>query len=364
MRGKGEGSIYRRSSDGRWVGQVEIGHSLDGRRRYSRVVRKRRAEVVEALDELRRQAKEGVVPDKTTTVAKFLDFWLEDVIRHQVAESSHVEYAKRVKRISAQVGHVKLGRLTVPHVQAFAAELGRQYSPKTARTTLETFRTALRWAQSADMIARNPAEHVSIARAPTAKVDDALTAEEAAAVLEAAQGDELEALVWLAVKYGMRLGELLDLRWGDVDFESGELHVRKSKTQAGIRSLPLIAEATGQLERHRDHADAVRPDRYVFPAIDGGRRRPQLTRQQWSQLLVRAGIEHRCRACASDEPCSSSVRRFHASRHTAATLLLEAGVALEVVSAILGHSSIGVTANIYAKVRSDLKRRGLQTIAG
>jgi len=102
----------------------------------------------------------------------------------------------------------------------------------------------------------------------------------------------------------------------------------------------------------------VRPDRYVFPAIDGGRRRPQLTRQHWSQLLVRAGIEHRCRACAS------SVRRFHASRHTAATLLLEAGVALEVVSAILGHSCIGVTANIYAKVRSDLKRRGLQSIAG
>ncbi len=217
------------------MGQVEIGHSLDGRRRYSRVVRKRRAEVVEALDELRRQAKEGVVPDKTTTVAKFLDFWLEDVVRHQVAESSHVEYAKRVKRISAQVGHVKLGRLTVPHVQAFAAELGRRYSPKTARTTLETFRTALRWAQSADMIARNPAEHVSIARAPTAKVDDALTAEEAAAVLKAAEGDELEALVWLAVKYGMRLGELLDLRWGDIGFESGELHVRKSKTQAGIQ---------------------------------------------------------------------------------------------------------------------------------
>jgi integrase len=107
------------------------------------------------------------------------------------------------------------------------------------------------------MIARNPAEHVSIARSPVAKIDDSLTAEEAAAVLAAAKGDELEALVWLATKYGMRLGELL-------------------------------------------------------------------------------GIDHRCRGCGDDQACSSAVRRFHASRHTAATLLLEAGVALEVVSAILG----------------------------
>ncbi len=60
--------------------------------------------------------------------------------------------------------------------------------------------------------------------------------------------------MWLAVKHGMRLGELFDLRWGDIGFESGQLHVRKSKTQAGIRSLPKIPEATDQIQRHRDHA--------------------------------------------------------------------------------------------------------------
>ncbi len=100
---------------------MELGRGLDGKRRYGRVVRKYRAEVVEALDELRRQVREGVVPDKTTTVARFLEFWLDDVIRTQIAESSHVEYAKRVKRISSKIGHVKLGRLSVPHVQALAA---------------------------------------------------------------------------------------------------------------------------------------------------------------------------------------------------------------------------------------------------
>ncbi|MCP3987692.1 MAG: site-specific integrase [Actinomycetia bacterium] len=288
--------------------------------------------------------------------------WLDDVARSKVAESSHAEYAKRIKRVSAKIGHVKLGRLSIPHVQALAAELSREYSPKTARTTLETLRAALGWAQSADMISRNPAEHVSIARSTVAKIDDSLTAEEAAAVLHAAKGDELEALFWLAIKYGLRLGELLDLKWEDVDFESGELHVRQAKTAAGVRALPLIPDALHQLEQRRRLGGPTLAHSYVFPGPGGRQRRPQLTRRDWNRLLAKANVEHRCRECASNRPCSTSVRRFHASRHTVATLLLEAGVALEVVSAILGHSSIGVTANIYAKVRSDLKRRGLEAL--
>jgi integrase len=98
---------------------------------------------------------------------------------------------------------------------------------------------------------------------------------------------------------------------------------------------------------------------YMFPSSVGTRLSPQRIRDQWNALLRQAGVKHVCRNCGSGDRCSSSVRRFHVSRHTAATLLLEAGVPLEVVSAILGHANISMTADIYAKVRSDLKRRGL-----
>lgn len=360
VRGKGEGSIYRRS-DGYWVGQIEAGRDATGRRRRARVVRKYRADVVAALDELRQQTRDGIIPDRTRSVATFLEFWLDDVIAGQVTESSLAEYRKRVNRIIPTIGHVKLGKLTTPHVQALANDLAKRYprGVKTRSTTLATLRQALRWAVAAGLIARNPAEHVSGPRTTTARVDDALTADEADRVLSEAAGDDLEALVWLALKYGLRLGELLDLRWADIDLDAGELTVVKSKSRAGVRSLPLIPEADRVIRAHRKRSKVHHLDGYVFPNASGGRRSPQRTRDDWNRILDAAGIEHRCRNCESDDPCSSAVRRFHASRHTAATLLLESGVALEVVSAILGHANIGVTADIYAKVRSDLKRRAL-----
>ncbi len=360
VRGKGEGSVYQRA-DGYWVGQIEVGRDANGRRRRARVVRKGKPEVLAALDDLRRQVGDGVIPDRTRSVATFLDFWLDEVIAGQVADSSLTEYRKRITRIVPSIGHVKLGKLTTAHVQALANDLAKRYprGVKTRQTTLATLRQALRWAVAADLLARNPAEHVSGPRTTAAKVDDALTADEAAAVLSAATDDDIEALVWLALKYGLRLGELLDLRWSDIDLDAGELTVRQAKTRAGVRSLPLIPDAERILRAHRKRSPVTGADGYVFPTSVGTRRSPQRTRQDWSRILTEARIEHRCRNCGTGDPCSTAVRRFHASRHTAATLLLESGVPLEVVSAILGHSNIGVTADIYAKVRSDLKRKAL-----
>ena len=360
MRGKGEGSIYRRA-DGYWVGQIEAGRDAHGRRRRLRVVRKRKADVMPALDELRGQTRDGVLPDRTRTVATFLTFWLDDVIAGQVAPSSLAEYRKRVDRITPTIGHVKLGKLTTAHVQVLANDLAERYprGVKTRQTTLATLRQALRWAVAADLIPRNPAEHVSGPRQATAKIDDTLTAAEAHAVLEAAEGDDLEALVWLALRYGMRLGELLDLRWSDIDLDAGEITIRQAKTRAGVRDLPIIPDADRVLRAHRSRAPMLGADGLVFATAAGTRRSPQRTREDWSRILDAAGIEHRCRNCGTPDPCSTAVRRFHASRHTAATLLLEDGQPLEVVSAILGHANIGVTADIYAKVRSDLKRQAL-----
>jgi integrase len=365
-RGSGEGSIFRRA-DGYWVGQVEAGRTDAGKRRKAAVVRRRRSDVVEALDELRRQAGAGVVPDRTRTLETFLDWWLAEVAAQQVSASSLAEYTKRVRRITPHIGHVRLARLNTAHVQSLANRLAERYprSPKTRSTTLDTLRQALRWAAQAGMIVRNPADGVAGPRTPVATVDDTLEAAEAHAVLAqaAATAPELHALVWLALTYGLRLGELLDLRWADVDLAAGELHVRHAKTAAGVRTLPLIAEAVDVLRAHRARAEVLALEGYVFPTSVGTRRSPQRTRDDWSALLEGAGVAHRCRNCGSDERCSSHVRRFHASRHTAATLLLERDVPLEVVSAILGHSSLGITADVYAKVRGDLKRRGLARLS-
>jgi integrase len=362
-RGHGEGSVYKRA-DGYWVGAIEAPRGPDGRRRKLRVVRRRKADVLDTLDDLRRQVRQGVIPDRTRTLSTFLDFWLSDVIAGQVTDGTLHEYSTRVKRITPVIGHVRLGKLTTAHVQHLANSLGSSYprSPKTRAHTLATLRQALKWAVGADLIVRNPAEHVTGPRLPIVKIDDTLEPAEAKAVLAAAQGDPLEAFWWLALTYGLRIGELMALRWSDVDPD--EMTVHKSKTPAGVRTLPLIPEAMRVLQQHRRSAGVVSIGGYVFCRPGGLPLYHQLVHNRWNDLLRQAQITHMCRNCGSDDRCSTSVRRFHVTRHTAATMLLEAGVELEVVSSILGHSNIGITSSIYAKVRSDLKRKGLTRLDG
>jgi len=366
-RGHGEGSVYQRA-DGYWVGAVEAGRTSDGRRRKARVVRKRKADVLAALDDLRRQVGYGVVPDRTRTLATYLEWWLSDVVEGTVTAGSLHDYRSRVARITPVIGHVRLGKLTAAHVQHLANRMAETYprSPRTRAHTLTTLRQALRWAVGADLITRNPAETVRGPRTASAVLDDTLTADEAKAVLQAAEGDaELGALWWLALSYGMRKGELMALRWTDIDLTGDEMTVRRAttKSDAGHRTLPLIPAARRVLVDHRRTSGAVASiGGYVFTRPGGLPLYHQLVDRRWNTLLASAGITHLCRNCGSGDDCSTSVRRFHVSRHTAATLLLEAGVELEVVSAILGHSSIGITADVYAKVRSDLKRRGLSAV--
>jgi integrase len=358
--------VYRRG-DGYWVGQIEAGYYPNGRRRKARVVRRYKADVLDALDELRRQAKHGGVPSDTrVSLAGYLDWWLDEVKARDVSAGSLREYRVRVNRITPIIGKVKLGKLTPAHVTQLANRLGEtRVSPSTARHTLATLRSALRWAVTAGMIARNPADGILAPnRGVVAKLDDRLEPAEVERVLALSRDGWNGGLWWLALTYGLRLSELIGLRWADVDFRNDEITVRRSKTAAGTRTLPLIPEARRVLRDHRRLGETrVSPiDGYVFTNEHGAKLRDKTVYKHWNRLLARAGVPHRCRSCGSARTCSTSVRRFHSSRHTAATMLLESGVPVEVVSAVLGHSSLGMTVDVYAKVRSDLIRRGLRTV--
>lgn len=400
-RGKGEDSIYQRASDGRWVGAVEVGLCVGGHRkrdgsvcpggerRRTHVVRRSKADVVAAIKELRDRVDAGATTNRNWSVATYLDYWLTDVC--DVTEgSSRDEYAKRLTRIKDRIGKLQLVKLSKTDVQRLARQLSDAYAPKTRQTTMATFRQALEWAVP-EYLPRNPAANVRSPKHNAAKTDDALNVEQARALLAQAEGDRYYALYWLALKYGLRIGELIGLRWSHISDSEMTVVRSSTKTDAGYRTLPLIDEAVSVLDAHRARwvdPDAMSyrgrrtdlgvelaptnvvplrsfgqgPDDPVFPAPEGGQLKPQRVRLWFSDLCERAGIDHLCRNCGTDRPCSSNVRRFHCSRHTAATLLLEAGVELEVVSAILGHSSIKITADIYAKVRNDLKRKGLKKL--
>jgi integrase len=366
-RGKGEGSVFKRA-DGYWVGKVEAGRTPEGKRHRLTVVRRRKADVLAALDDLKRLAEQGVVPDRSRSLSAFLDWWLDTVVAGDVTESSLREYGKRCARIKRTIGHVRLDKLGPLHVQTFANTLAADYprSPKTVASTLSTLKRALRYAVGAELLVRNPAEHVKPPRkAQATKIDDAMTEAEAEAVLAAARDDDaLGAFWWLAMTYGLRIGELMALLWSDVDLDGRTLTVRRSKTAAGERTVTLTDDAAAVLRDHRRRQKVISAAGLVFSRPDGRALSGQYIGPLWAELLTHAGVAHVCRNCGTDTPCSTSVRRFHASRHTAASLLLNRGVPLEVVSSILGHASLSITADIYARVRGDLVRSAFGEVEG
>jgi integrase len=184
-----------------------------------------------------------------------------------------------------------------------------------------------------------------------------LSPDEVRRLLEAASGDRLEALYVLAINTGMRRGELLGLKWSDVDLEGGRLSIRRTltrtdngkrvtlgepKTKGSRRTVRLTQRAIEALRSHLERqlgdieaAGDLYYDRgLVFTTETGTPINPSNLRQRsFAPLLKRAGLPH---------------IRFHDLRHTCATLLLSKGVHPKFVQELLGHASIAITLDTYS----------------
>jgi integrase len=189
------------------------------------------------------------------------------------------------------------------------------------------------------------------------------------AVLEAARGSRIEALLLVAVTTGMRRGELLALHWDDVDLEKGVLYIRRTmskiagygymesepKTRTGRRKVVLPDVAVEVLKEHRVRQDQIRSDAgekwhehgIVFCNNFGGFFNPDRLLKIFNKLLRDAGLLH---------------MRFHDLRHSAATILLTSGVHPKVVQERLGHSTIAMTLDVYSHVLPSIQQEAADKI--
>ena len=297
-RGKGEGSVYRRASDGRWVAALIMD---DGRR----VVRRAssRKDAAAKLELLLKARADGQAPAADRSTAAFLTEWLA-VVRNTVALGTFERYEQyvRVHAIPA-LGRIRLGRLTPQHFQRLYQEkLAAGLSPTTVshlHTVLHgAFAEAVRWG----LLSRNV---VALARPPRKVHVEvvALTVEQARALLAAAAGTRFEVLFILALKTGMRRGELLALRWKDVDLDKEVLQVRGTlrrtreglkigtpKTVASRRRVVLSPRRWWRfaVTRHASGRSAGRP---AFPNTLGRPMEPRcLLSDVYRPLLRRAGL--------------------------------------------------------------------------
>jgi integrase len=357
-RSYGSGSVYR-TADGRWRGATVVTDPSTGRRSRRTVSGPTAAETRRKLDRLRAVA----IPAATMLTADWLAAWLPTT-RLRVAPSTYRGYEAVARGIGAYIGTIPLGSLKPSDVERMtAAMVASGRTAATAGAARKVLRMALRQAIRDGLTSRNAAAESRPPRLVPYQAR-ALTAEEARRLIATTADDELGPLWAVLIATGLRQGEALGLSWPDVDLAAGTLTVRQSlargwdgrltlgppKSDRSRRTIALPAVAREAFERQRARQDAAREaagtawqdrDGLAFTDSVGRPLVGRLVTTSLSSALARAGLP---------------AIRCHDLRHTAATLQLAAGVPLAVISRTLGHSSLAITASIYAHVTPELRR--------
>lgn len=361
-RGHGEGTIYQRK-DGRWVASI----TLENRRRKT-FYSKTRKEVQEKLRVALNEQKQGILSTgPQQTMKQFLEQWLEEVHKPSIRIGTYKGYRGYLdKHILPALGHIPIQKLTPQHVQAFYSRKQQEgLSAKSVNNIHGMLHKALDHAVRWGLAPRNVCDAVSLPKQSRHETQP-LTEKQARQLLVSAQGHKLEGLLTLAITSGMREGELLALKWQDINFDARSLHIRHSmgyipgqgylefepKTSKGRRKIvlpPFVCEAlkqhrTRQLEARLKVGTRWQDHDLVFCNIYGGYLDPAHLRQRFDKLLKDAGLPD---------------VRFHDLRHSAATILLSMGVPAKVVQEILGHSQISMTMDIYSHVLPDMQQEAM-----
>ncbi|MDM4721026.1 tyrosine-type recombinase/integrase [Micromonospora sp. WMMA1363] len=402
-RANGEGTVYQRA-DGRWEGAGYV-QAADGSSRRVRVYGATRKEAADKLAVKLADSHRGLpaTADPTLTVADYLTRWLTTVVVHQVRPTTYANYDTYVRQfLIPALGHRRLAALTVTEVRTFldtiqsvcqccargwdtrrdphhprkdrrprccavGACCQRHVKPATVRYIRAVLSAALAHAVREELLHRNVASPVRLPT-PARSRYQPFTAREARKYLYAAAFHRHGPLFELALRTGMRRGEILGLQWSDIDLEAGHLSVRRTlaRTKGGMTFQPPKTEASQRrillprdcitsltLYRQRQAVDRRKAgDTWadldlVFASTTGGPLDPANVHRQHETICYLAEVRY---------------IRFHDLRHTCATLLLEQGVELVTIKELLGHARLHVTADIYAHIRPRLHRNAIEAM--
>lgn len=362
------GSITKRGTS--WTAVVDLPPDpTTGKRRQKRVTARTRKDVELEVAKLIGKAQTGFTDAGKITVRDYLDDWLESV-GPSLRPSTARRYRDVVRlHIASQIGNLRLGRLSPGDVQRlYTNRLAAGLSSTSVHHIHAILHRALDQAVKLGLLTRNVTDAVDPPRRQNPEMQ-VWSVSEASRVLAAAEGDELEALWRLAITTGMRRGEILGLRWSDIDFAAGTLAVRRTlsrgstsrlevgepKTTAGRRRVALPASTVASLRRHQTRQKSLwlaigqgYGDReLVFATVNGTPIHPNTLARAYDKLIARAGVPR---------------IRFHDLRHTSATILLASGEHPKVVQERLGHASISETLDRYSHVSADMQQRAAQRI--
>ena len=372
-RANGEGNIRKRK-DGRWEGRYTAGYDAKtGKRIIKNVLGKTQAEVKEKLKRALEETN-GLDISRAAdeyTVASWLRTWYELYAKPNVRTATANRYQLIIEQYTVpRIGNIKLKKLTTRHLQKLYKELlesgrihvGKNQDKGLSTTTVHSvhlmLHCALDRAVKERLISRNPCEDCIVPK--PRKLDmKILPPEHMKAYLEAADRRGLLPMFYRELVSGLRKGELVALRWDDLDVKSktisvsrqyvrnpdGSLELTRPKTENSIRLVSIPQTAVDLLiQEHGKHPDSP----YLFPSpLTGEMYHPDSVVNLHKKILRDAGLEH---------------LRFHDLRHTFATTALQNGVDVKTVSSMLGHYDAGFTLRTYTHATRQKQDEAAQTM--
>jgi integrase len=357
-RGRGEGTVWQRP-DGRWCAQISQGY-VAGKRKRRTIFGDTKQGVLDEVARFRSRQIEGSLPEPSTmTVEGFLERWMASSGGESVAGSTAASYRRNIKtHIVPHIGPVAIQKLTALHVEHMLASMmvrgDKKASPRMRVYALSILSQALDQAVKWGFVFRNVCDAVDRPQVPHYEIHQ-LDESQCDTFLKGTASEEHAAFWCVALGTGARLGELLALKWVDVDFDKRLLSIRRTlsivgkqtiikepKTRSGRRQITLGDRALRSLTKLRkDQLKAgFAASEWVFIDEKGHRLKRGRMQRRLPVILKELGLPR---------------IRMHDLRHSHATLLLLAGTHPRVVQERLGHSSVAITLDVYSHVLPSLQ---------
>ena len=382
-RSNGEGSIVKNMRNGiqiGWRASITIGTDDKGKLIRKQFTGKTQQDVKYKLQEYKKQMLMGVLNEDKLTVSDWFYSWLFDYRKQDLKPKSFQRYHGIYKNYieNTDFGNIKLNDLRTTHLQRhYKKLLDNGVTPTTIRQINTNLKTCLNEAERQGYIQKNWCKLVTLPKKEDNKEVKVLTKQEQEKFLEAIKGHELELLYIVALGTGLRIGEILGLKWSDIDFKNNELHVNRSlqkaaiyeddkivryevqettpKTKNSFRTIPVPQNIIKKLKAHKKEQNELilllqeeyDNKNYVFCNKLGKPIEDKRPGRNLKTILTSISIE----------PI-----KFHALRHTYATRLFEAGIPPKTVQHLMGHSDIETTMNIYTHVMKEQKLEAIEKI--
>ncbi|UUC43566.1 site-specific integrase [Clostridioides difficile] len=381
-RGNGEGSIYK--SGNIWRGAVTLGRDFNGKLKRKVFSGKTKSEVISKMKEYRANEAFGlVVINDKITLQEWIYIWIKEYklneVRLSTIERYYSLYNNHIK--DTNIGKIKLKDLKVTSLQMYYNDIlkNKNVSPSTIKYVNKILKSALDQAEKERYILSNPCKYVILPKVEERKEVPVFSLEEQTIFLNSLENNRLKLLYKLALGTGLRMGELLALRWSDIDIKVGLVSVSKTlkrvrkfettdsiksfisegkpKTKTSFRTVPIPSKLLKDIKEHKKFqleeklkaGELYEDNDFVFATKLGNSIEPRNLVRNYTKSLEKANIEY---------------RKFHALRHTYATRLFENGVQIKIIQVLLGHSSMKITSDTYTHVLPDEKNNAVEVLNG